>query len=79
VKVIQISWGENSHADFLATLASSFSMSMPLIISVKSIEFPNIGHREDSRISAVAISPNWMDLIVSFISNGTHLEDKKDA
>ena len=74
-----ISWGENSHVDFLATLALSLSRSIPMIISVESIEFLSIGHQKDSRISAVAVCPSWIDLNVSFISNGTLLEDKKDV
>ena len=65
--------------DFLATLALSLSRSIPLIISVESMEFLSIGHQEDSRISTVAICPSWIDLNVSFISNGTLLEDKKDV
>ena len=43
VKVTQISRGQNIHANSLATLASSVSGSIPLIL-VELIEFPSIDH-----------------------------------
>lgn len=44
IKVTQISGGQNSHADFQATLASSMGGSIPRIISVESWESPSINH-----------------------------------
>ena len=56
VNVTQISRGQNNHADSLATLASSVGSSIPLIISMESLESPSITHRENCRVAAIAVS-----------------------
>ena len=71
VKVTQISRGQNSHVDSLATLASSVGSSIPRIISVESLESMSINRQEHCQVTAIVVSPSWMDPIILFISNET--------
>ena len=68
VKVSQISRGQNSHANSLATLVSSMANYVACIISVKVLNQLSIGRQLS--VSVVS-TPNlsWMDPIVSFMTD----------
>ena len=74
VKVTQISRGKNSHADSLATLASSVEDSVPRIISMEEVDHPSI-----ERLCCVVVASiprlSWMDPITTFIMDGLLLSN----
>ena len=76
VKVTQISRGKNSHADSLATLASSVEDSVPRIISMEEVDHPSI-----ERLCCVVVASiprlSWMDPITTFIIDGLLLSDQR--
>ena len=51
IKVAQVGWAQNRHADSLATLASSMTKEVPRLIKVELIREPSID-MEDNCISA---------------------------
>ena len=67
-KVSQISRGKNSHADSLATLASSLDNFFPRIILVEVLEKPSIEHQLIVSVVSV-LGPSWMDSIIVFLSD----------
>ena len=66
-KVVQVAWGQNRHADSLATLASSMTEDIPRIIKVELIAEPSI----NAVISVAMVSssePCWMDPFIDFLA-----------
>ena len=84
-KVVQVAWGQNIHADSLATLASAMTEDVPRIIKVELITEPSINTVIDIGIvgiSVIAVStaePCWMDLIVDFLAEDRIPDDEKEA
>ena len=79
VKISQISRGNNSHADFLATLASSMADPLLRIVSVKLLPSPNAFPLEKVLILSIRPSPSWMDPFVAYLQGGILPEDRKEA
>ena len=78
VKVVQVTRGQNWHADSLATLASSLIEEEPRLIKVDLVAEPSIDARVG--VSMVAISkPCWMNLIIDFLAEDRVSADEKEA
>ena len=66
----------NTHADSLATLATSSAGSLPRFILVKHLDKANEVAKGMVRIHEVRVGPNWMDPIVKFLKNNVLPEEK---
>ena len=74
-----VSRSGNTHADSLATLATSSAPSLPRVILVEDLCRAD-GVKEDMvQIHQVRMSPSWMDPIVSFLKDDILLEEKSEA
>ena len=73
VKVVQVGWAQNRHADSLATLAASMIEEVPRLIKVELIAEPSIDVADNIGIAGVdvavisATKPCWMDPIIDFL------------
>ena len=77
--VSHISRSGNTHADSLATLATSSAQGLPQVILVEDLCRAD-GVKEDTvQIYQVRVGPSWMDPIVSFLKNDTLPEEKSKA
>ena len=79
MEILQISRGGNSHADSLATLASSVVDPFPRILSVELLPFSSVIPSGKNLILSIQLSMSWMDPIIAYLRNGTLLEDRKEA
>lgn len=77
--MVQIPWGSNSHADSLATLASSVMNLSPQVIKAETLAKPSIDHSNNTQAMGIHAGPSWMDSIVAYIRNGTLPEDVSEA
>ena len=66
----------NTHADSLATLATSSAGSLPRFILVEHLDKANEVAKGMVRIHEVRVGPNWMDPIVKFLKNNVLPEEK---
>ena len=57
----------NTHADSLATLATSSAYSLPRVILVENFCKPNEIKKEMIQIHQIRVGPSWMDSIVLFL------------
>ena len=71
--------GGNTHADSLATLATSSAQNLPRVILVKDNGKPSREKGNMIYIPHVRVGPNWMDPIIQFLSKDVLLEDKSEA
>ena len=77
--VSHVSRSGNTHADSLATLATSSAHGLPRVILVEDLCRAD-GVKEDMvQIHQVRMSPSWMDPIVSFLKDDTLPEEKSEA
>jgi len=85
VKVAQVSWAQNRHADSLATLASLMTEEVPWVIKVELIREPSISMTDNSITSGVdvavrsTIRPCWMNPIIDFLAEDRVSDDEKEA
>lgn len=78
VSLVQISRGQNRHANSLATLASSQTEEVSRLIKVEVVRKPSI----DAKVNISTISafkPCWMDLIIEFLAKNCLLSERKEA
>ena len=78
MRLIQISQGQNKHANSLVTLASSLTEEIPRLIKVEVVREPSI----DMKVNVSVISmpkPYWMDPIVEFLAKNHLLSEVKEA
>ena len=84
-KVTQVPWGQNSHADSLATLASAMTKNVPRLIKVEVIMEPSINIVTDVSLVGVSVTvisttgPCRMDPIIDFLAEDRVLHDEKGA
>ena len=71
-----ISRSGNTHADSLATLATSSAGKLPLIILVKHLSKASKLVKDMVRAHEVRVGPSWMDPIVTFLKDGILHEGK---
>nr|XP_023886789.1 uncharacterized protein LOC111998898 [Quercus suber] len=69
----------NSHADSLATLATSSAASLPQIILVEHLERASEVARGAIPIHRVGMGPSWMDPIMRFLKDDVLPEEKSEA
>ncbi|XP_065620827.1 uncharacterized protein LOC112000149 [Quercus suber] len=71
--------GGNSHADSLATLATSSVDDLPRTILVEHLERVSEATKEAIPILRVGMGPSWMDPIVRFLKDDILPQDKSEA
>ena len=77
-KVVQISRGQNRHADSLATLALSMHDYIPRLIIVEMLSKLSIEqHVGIFIVSSLGLS--WMDLIIEFLAKDMLSNETKEA
>ena len=69
----------NTHADSLATLATSSAQPLPRIILVKDLYRPTTEKANGIRAHNVKAGPSWMDPLVLFLKHDTLPGDKVEA
>ncbi|XP_065628160.1 uncharacterized protein LOC112010814 [Quercus suber] len=69
----------NSHADSLATLATSSTVGLPRIILVKHLKKASEVARGAIPIHQVEMGPSWMDPIMRFLKDDVLPEEKSEA
>ena len=74
-----ISRSENTHADSLATLATSSARGLPRIILVEHLDRANKVAKGMVHIHEVRVGPSWMDLIMRFLKDDILPEEKSEA
>lgn len=78
IMIIQITRGQNKHADSLATLASTPTDEIPRLIKVEVVQEPSIDPKVN--ISAVSLpEPSWMDSIIEFLTEDHLPSESKEA
>nr|XP_023890021.1 uncharacterized protein LOC112002102 [Quercus suber] len=74
-----VSKSGNTHADSLATLATSSVADLPWIILVEHLERANEVAKGTVHIHQVGMGPSWMDPIVRFFKDNVLLEEKSEV
>ena len=74
-----ISRSGNTHADSLATLATSSAGKLPRIILVEHLSKASKVAKDMVRAHEVRVGPSWMDPIVAFLKNDILPERKLEA
>ena len=69
----------NTHADSLATLATSLAQNLPRIILVEDLSKPSEEKGNMVCVTHVRVGLSWMDPIIQFLSKDVLPEDKSDA
>ena len=69
----------NTHADSLATLATSSTQGLPRVILIKDLCKPTEMKREMVHIHQIRVGPSWMDPIMLFFKKGILPEEKSEA
>ena len=69
----------NTHADSLATLATSSTRGLPRVILVEDLCKPTEMKRKMVHIHQIRVGPNWMDPIMLFLKEDILLEEKSKA
>lgn len=72
----QIPRSKNSHADSLATLATSSREKLSIIILVEDHATLAYNAQVPMGVHFTGIGLSWMDLVVTFLKDGTLLEEK---
>ena len=75
----QIPRSKNTHADSLATLATSLAHSLPRVILVKDLYKPTEKGGNRVHIHQIRVGPSWMDPIVLFLKEDILPEGKSKA
>lgn len=74
-----VSKNGNTHADSLATLATSSAQPLPRVILVEDLYSPMMTRTNSIRVHSIWAEPSWMDLLVLFLKHDTLPEDKNEA
>ena len=69
----------NTHADSLATLATSSAQSLPRVILVEDLYKPSVMKREVIHVHHVRIGSRWMDPLVLFLKEDILPKEKTKA
>ncbi|MDM1359825.1 reverse transcriptase-like protein, partial [Myroides marinus] len=69
----------NSHADSLATLATSSAQDLPRIILVEDLHKPTEAKAEAVQVHQVRAGPCWMDPIIKFLKEDILPEERGEA
>ena len=71
--------GENTHADSLATLATSSTRSFPRVIIVEDLYTPTPPKKDVCQVHQVNLALSWMDPILKFLKSDILPEEKIEA
>ena len=71
--------GGNTHADSLATLATSSAQYLPRVILVEDLYTPTSLHKNMPRIHQISLGPSWMDPISLYLERDILPEEKFEA
>ena len=71
--------GENTHADSLATLATSSAQDLPRVILIEDLCTPTSLHKDMPRIHQFNLGPSWMDPISLYLERDILPEEKSEA
>ena len=71
--------GGNTHADSLATLATSLAQDLPRVILIEDLYTPTSLHKDMPRIHQVNLSSSWMDPISLYLEIDILPEKKSEA
>ena len=74
-----ISRSGNTHANSLATLATSSAGKLPRIILVEHLSKTSKVTKDTVRAHEVRVDPSWMDPIVTFLKDDILPEEKSEA
>ena len=69
----------NTHANSLATIATSSAQSLPRVILIEDLCKPTEVKGKVVHIHQVIVGPNWMDPIVLYLREDILSEDKSEA
>ena len=69
----------NTHADSLATLATSSAQDLPRVVLVEDLYMQTSVHHGAPRIHQITLGPNWMDSISLFLEKDVLPEEKSEA
>ena len=75
----QVPRSRNTHANSLATLATSSTQSLPRVIFVEDLYKPSEAERNMVHIHQIRVGPSWMDPIVLFLKDDVMPESKSKA
>ena len=65
--LMQIPRGQNSHADFLAMLATSLGSNLPRVVIVEDMDGSSLTRGPSVGVHSLQVGPSWMDPIVNFL------------
>ena len=71
--------GGNTHADSLATLATSSAQNLPHVILIEDLGKPSGVKGNIIYVPYVRIGPSWMNLIIQFLSKDVLPKDKSEV
>ena len=74
-----ISRSENTHADSLATLATSLAQDLPQIILVEDLCTSTTVKKDLIQVHQIKLGPSWMDPILFFVERDILPEEKFEA
>ncbi|XP_030941916.1 uncharacterized protein LOC115966929 [Quercus lobata] len=77
--LLHVSRSGNTHADSLATLATSSAGDLPRIILVEHLDRANEVAKGMAHIHEVIVGPSWMDPMVKFLKDDILPEEKLEA
>ena len=69
----------NTHADSLATLATSSAQELPRVVLVEDLYTQALAHQGAPRIHQITLGPSWMDSISLFLEKDILPEEKLEA
>ena len=75
----QVPKSRNTHADSLATLATSSAQSLPRVILVEDLYNPDEVKRNIVHIHQIKVGPSWMDPIILFLKEDVLPKNKSEA
>ena len=77
--VLHVPRGGNTHADSLATLATSLAQDLPRVILVEDLCTLTSLHKDMPRIHQINLGPSWMDPISLYLKTDILPEEKSEA
>ena len=77
--LVHVSRSRNTHADSLATLATSLGQPLPWVILVEDLYNPTMARIDLVRVHSIKAGPSWMDPLVLFLKHDTLPEDKNET
>jgi len=77
--LMHVSRSENTHADSLATLATSSAQCLPRVILVEDLHRPSLVKAELMHVHTVRTGPSWMDPLILFLKEDVLPEEKSEA